>query len=80
MELIHDKAKELQSLSVNNEDYKRKVNEFYESYFLNGKNIFKQAGDNWEVRYDCGILSLKQSCFTEVFKTNVLINAKTGKA
>jgi len=78
-ETIHNQSLKLQKMDEQNDVYKNLLNDFYTRFFLDGQNIFKSVGDNSEGVLNCGFLSLKKKCVTEVFKTQVVMpDSKTA--
>lgn len=71
-EKVYSQAKILHSKGEKTENNSLDINNFYSKYFWDEKNIFKGSIDNWEDEWDCGLLSLKKACITEVFKTEIV--------
>lgn len=66
--LIKKESKRI--LNIDDRLYKEKETDlFYDKYFFNRNNIFKDAIDNHEGSpLNCGILSLKKPCYKSIYK------------
>ncbi len=68
---INKKSILIQKLS--NETLNDEIRSFYDTYFLDGKNLFKYVGDDHSGVLKCGLFNLKKACYESIYKIDEIV-------